>query len=134
MDYGTAGSSEPYTDSTGIVYYKSPSLAATNHTLIVNVTDAGPNYPYALDYAMYVPDANTPSETSGTSTTQTSVANAPSVSKKDIGAIVGGVIGGVAALIIVGLTVFYFMRKKRNQPYYFDKPTPEQMLGPGTLI
>lgn len=132
VDNGTPGNSEPQqeqgTDS--VLYYQSAQLAAGLHTLIINVTTAGGEFPYALDYAMYVPDSNT--NTSGVSVTQTAIPNAPSASKKSVGPIVGGVVGGVAALAIIGFIVFYFMRKKKNKPYYFDRPTPEKMLGPGT--
>ena len=48
----------------------------------------------------------------------------------DVGAIVGGVVGGTAAIAILAIAAWYFLhrRSRGGQAYYFDKPSPEDML------
>lgn len=41
------------------------------------------------------------------------------VSSVNVGAIVGGVVGGVASLIIIGLLIFFGLRRRNRRPYYY---------------
>lgn len=69
-------------------------------------------------------------------TTQTVINNQASTAttKTPIGAIVGGVVGGVIVLLALAIGAFFFMRKKKSQPYYFDKPKAGDLLGGGTFL
>lgn len=75
------------------------------------------------------------SGSSGTSTHSPSSSSASGENKKkssNTGPIVGGVVGGLGALVLIGVGIFFFM-KHRNSEYedeeeFYDKPT-----GPGTL-
>ncbi|KAG9187784.1 hypothetical protein G6011_05655 [Alternaria panax] len=44
-----------------------------------------------------------------------SATSTPGETKSNTGAIVGGVVGGVVGLAIIGLTIFFVLRKRRNQ-------------------
>ena len=47
-----------------------------------------------------------------------------------VGPIVGGVVGGIAGIAILAFLLWYFLRKRTSggQAYYFDKPSPADML------
>lgn len=64
----------------------------------------------------------------------------PSVRSTNIGAIVGGTVGGVAFVIILGLAAFWYLRKRADRwrgPFEIedasDKPVPQTGVEPFTL-
>ena len=71
-------------------------------------------------------------QTSSTSSQSSNATSAPVASKSstDVGAIAGGVVGGVAAVAILGALAFLLLRRKRKQS---DGPIPEYH-GPATEL
>lgn len=48
-----------------------------------------------------------------------------------VGAIVGGVVGGIACIVVLVLAVLWYILRQRSrggQIYYFEKPTPADLL------
>ena len=148
------GSSEQQDD---ITFYLSDVLDYKFHTLIINVTVASPQSPYALDYIIFSegstgvianssssipqspqptssnssqhttasdqstttppPPSSSSSATSNTTSAWWPPYTAPAThsgSSKPVGAIVGGVVGGLAVVAIALVTGLYVLRK-RNQ-------------------
>jgi hypothetical protein len=52
---------------------------------------------------------------SGAASATPSASATPGDEKSNTGAIVGGVVGGVVGLAIIGLIIFFVLRKRRNQ-------------------
>ncbi len=127
-------------DTTNAVFFSADDLPNGSHTLTVEV-DAGPSYPYVVDYLEYqsfVADSAvsspssaassppaTPSSTISTilpSSTQSSTVapsgtGAPSAgsSEHEIGPIVGGAIGGSALLCIMVVAVVWYLLRRRAE-------------------
>ncbi|TFK92168.1 hypothetical protein K466DRAFT_595492 [Polyporus arcularius HHB13444] len=127
-------------EATNIVFFSADDLPNGSHTLTVQV-DAGPSYPYVVDYLEYqsfVGDSaisspssaasspsSTPSSTTSAilpSSTQPSTATpsgtgAPpaGTSGHNIGPIVGGAIGGLALLCIMVLAVVWYLLRRRAE-------------------
>lgn len=67
----------------------------------------------------------TSSNTAGGSTSQ-------SHSFTPVGTIVGGVIGGVALLIIAAVAIWFFcFRRRHGQPYFYKSAEAGDLLSPG---
>jgi hypothetical protein len=137
LDGSSLGTSSPWKDVSGlVVYYSSPQLSASKHTLQITVTQASTNTPFFVDAFYFTPNSNV--QTSGLVVTQTAIVHvtdpASEANGTNTASIVGGVVGGVIGLIALVLIGYYFMRWRRNQPYYFDKPSPGDMLSGGVLL
>jgi hypothetical protein len=140
----TAGSQKPFFDSTGsIVYFETPQLADSTHKIDITVTTANWTNQYILDFFLITPSAggsHSGVETSRsvpTSTSSSSSLPIVTTSSTPVGAIVGGVVGGIAGIAILAIGLWWFLRRRSRggQAYYFDKPTPGDILageGPQT--
>lgn len=132
IDGGSPGEFSPWMDQDNgsVVYFQTPNLAAANHTVSVTVTNASEDTPYAFDYLLFQPCPD--AQTSGMTMRQTELPSATVARALRSGYIVGGVVGGVVVFVLI-LCSFLFLRARRKpkQPYYFMKPTAEDMLGPG---
>lgn len=116
--YTVTTSSSMYQDSTtdehNFLLYSNTSLTAGDHTLVVNVTKCV-NQTFIFDYLTYQPSFSTlatmpnltlPAATNGTS--HTSATSTP------VGAIVGGILGGLALLFLL-IGAFLWFRKRKTQ-------------------
>ena len=130
IDGASAGSISPYINANNqVVYFLTPELSSANHTVLATVTQASSSSPFILDSVAFVPSgAMATSMTLSASSSSTGVS---STSQSHTGAIVGGTVGGIAALMALLLLVFFVMRRKRGRPYYFDKPNTGDLLGTG---
>jgi len=100
----------------------------------MNITHASTQSPFFLDAVWFVPLSGT--STIGGIQTVTVIPSNTAVSSgkgnsTNVGAIAGGVVGGVFGLLALALIAFFLLRRKRGQPYYFAKPTAADMLGSG---
>jgi len=140
-----AGSQQPVPDHTQnkIIYFQSTRLADGEHKVDIKVTTANETNPFILDYFRIVPSiensSSMPSSTSSLETSHstpspTSTSSAlPDVSLRSIpvGAMVGGVVGGIAGIVILVLALLWCFLRKRprgGQAYYFEKPSPADIL------
>jgi hypothetical protein len=132
-----AGSQKPWLDSSGAaVYFETPKLADGTHRIDITVTAANDTNLFALDYFLITPTTGgsvSGVETSRSMPSSTSTSSSlPIVTAKTapVGAIVGGVVGGIAGIAILVLAIWYFLKKRTSggQAYYFDKPSPADML------
>lgn len=109
-------------EADGLQFFDSGTLSNGDHVLVINVTSATSSDPYYLDYIQYVQTSATTTSSSASSTSSTtttsSATSSPSNSggsKPHIGAIVGGVVGGVCFLAVVALGIFLFLRYFRHR-------------------
>jgi len=133
----TAGSQQPVTNSTQnkFIYFQTTGLADGDHKVDIKVTTANETNPFILDYFRIVPSVetprSTPSPTSGGGTSPTSALPIVPTQSFPVGAIVGGVVGGIAGIVILVLALLWCFLRKRSrggQAYYFEKPTPADIL------
>ncbi|KAI0362092.1 hypothetical protein OH77DRAFT_1416300 [Trametes cingulata] len=119
-----------------VQFFGSGALPLRNHTLIINITKASPSAPYYLDYLQFSTDVLPLDSPSSSLTATTSVSQSTSQSagspttsapagSSDVarkptaptGAIVGGVVGGLAFLCIL-IALLYWRRNKRPEGEY----------------
>ena len=133
----TAGSQEPWVDSSGkVVYFSTPKLADGTHTIDITVSTANATDQFILDYFLISPIAGGSTsgvETSRSAPSPTSTSSGLPIvttSATPVGPIVGGVVGGIAGIAVLAVALRYFMRKRTSggQAYYFDKPSPADIL------
>lgn len=112
-------------------------LTNGQHRLTVRVTFATPNTPFLLDQLFYVPTTSTEPRAGVTYTntappqvTVTVSAVPEPGSSVPVGAIVGGVVGGLVFLAIAALLALWFYRKRHvsSKPYYYGNAHPSEML------
>jgi len=137
IDGISAGSQKPWWDANdAVVYFQTPKLADGTHSIDISVTTANETDQFIIDFFLVTPVAGGSSsgvETSRSMPTSTSASSSlPIVTTRatPVGAIVGGVVGGIAGIALLVLAVWYFFgRKSRGgQAYYFEKPSPADML------
>jgi hypothetical protein len=117
--YPVTTSSSKYQDNTNGQYnfllYSNTSLTAGDHTLVVNVAKCV-NQTFIFDYLTYEPSFSTlatmpnltlPASTNGTSL-HTATISTP------VGAIVGGVLGGLVLLFLL-IGAFLWFQKRKSQ-------------------
>jgi len=137
IDDFPAGSQKPWVDSTGaIVYFQTPKLADGTHEIDITVTSANATNQFVLDFFLVSPllgethSGVTTTRDMPTSTSTSSSLPIVAASSAPVGAIVGGVVGGIAGIVLLVAAVWFFMRRRSRggQAYYFDKPTPGDIL------
>ncbi|KAK7688892.1 hypothetical protein QCA50_007583 [Cerrena zonata] len=123
-------------DTGDVEFYTSPVLSDGQHTLFANVTSCSSNHLYIMLSILYVPS----SITSVASASRTVISSFPtssntvsgsseSHSSTPVGAIVGGVIGGVALLIISAIAIWFFcFRPRHGQPYFYKSAEAGDLL------
>ena len=137
VTYSVTTSSSMHQDNTNdqpnFLLYTNTSLTAGDHTLVVNVTKCV-NQTFIFDYLTYQPSFSTlatmpnltlPASTNGTPHTTTT--------STPVGAIVGGILGGLALLfLLIGAFLWFRKRKAQddqgesNQITAFAVPSSEQ--------
>jgi len=137
------GTQTPWVDSNNaIVYFQTPKLADGTHEIDIIVTAANSTNLYILDFFLVTPNVGSSGSGVGTSrsvpspastslpTSTSSTLPITTTSSTPVGPIVGGVVGGIAAIAILAIVAWYFLRKRSRggQAYYFDKPTPADIL------
>lgn len=112
----------------GVTFYSSGMLDLGRHQLLINVTTASVETPYALDYIAYSSSAEpfvpNPSSASNSSSSSSPSQNTTSShSSTPVGAIVGGVVGGVVLLAsLLALSLFCRRQKRRKEDEGFLAP------------
>jgi hypothetical protein len=112
----------PYFDSSyDIVYYKSQTLQDGPHTFKLTVTGADASNLFIFDFYSFSFIAGSNSSSSPTPT--------PPTHPDHIGAIVGGVVGGLVVIASLSVLLYCFLRKRSRgkQAYYFEKPNQVDM-------
>jgi len=127
-----------FKEETNFILFSSDHLAATDHTLVINITQCV-NQIFILDYITYSPSFSTlasmPNLTNLSTTTTFksgsssatssgspfSVTNGLPVNQSNIerkkipiSAIVGGVVGGIAVLVLIGFLLGYLRRNRAH--------------------
>ncbi|KAI0063906.1 hypothetical protein BV25DRAFT_371890 [Artomyces pyxidatus] len=139
-----------------LLFYKSPPLDPTaTHTLVITPIGNDSDTHYWLDYILFTPPSGaitlpgTPiaaGSSSSISTASTSPAGTssrpgattsgvvptptPAPSTGNIGAIVGGTIGGFVGLVVLVALFYLFKTQRRFQRYYWSKRDIDELLGP----
>ena len=103
------------------------TLSAGDHTLVINVTQCL-NHTFIFDYITYTPSFSNlasmpslvftaPASTSASASPTASHVSQTSAGSKHtpVGAIVGGVVGGLLALVFIPLIVFWLRRRKAQE-------------------
>ncbi|KAK7435050.1 hypothetical protein VKT23_019858 [Stygiomarasmius scandens] len=131
-------------ESPNYTLFSADGLAAGNHTLFANITDASGSQKFILDYIVYSPSFSSlsskpnfdlpelPSSSTGLEPEKTgSVGSQKSSSSVPTGAIVGGVIGGVILLLLVLMAIFLIRsRRISSRRYLLD---PRLSVDPNTM-
>jgi len=119
------------------IYFQTPRLADGKHKVDIVVTAANKINQFALDYILITPNTgwcHSEVGTSGSAPSSTPTSpGLPIVTTQStpVGAIVGCVVGGIAGIVVLVLALlWYFLRKRPRggQAYYFEKPTPADIL------
>lgn len=119
-----------------VQFFRSSNMPLTNHTLTINITNASPGAPYYLDYLQFnidvLPLSSSVAPTSSASATSSSLSSSPPADSTTAsaspsattsaaaetkqtaatGAIVGGVVGGLAVLFMI-IGALYWRRNRR---------------------
>lgn len=130
----TAGSPEHLSadgQATNFLFYEKDNLTPNAHTLIMNITDLQ-NQAFSLDFITYLPSFSSfvtmpnlttiPSESTTATATSSPTIHSDSSNDVPIGAIVGGVLGGLALLVIIGLALVCIRRRRSST--IVDRPLP----------
>ena len=123
-------------------FFVATGLPAAVHKLVINITYVETRVPYLIDYVAYLPPESASTSLSISSSANPTNPTIPSFtgtlpqnskSSTPVGAIVGGVIGGVALLVITGLAIWYLCRRRsRREAYFYETANPTDMLHQGT--
>ncbi|KAI0671239.1 hypothetical protein C8Q78DRAFT_1190931 [Trametes maxima] len=142
---------ETFTEWTFYPIIDSQGLTDGNHTINITVTATTDAYPFYLDYFMFQPskkywnlaisptnlDAAPADEGDNPGATTTTAASAASSrgKKAPVGAIAGGVVGGLA-LLALAVGAFLWWRRRRQHAYTSlgegDEPKSERTVTPFT--
>jgi len=123
-------------DFSNYLYFGLDSLPSGSHTLLVNITEAK-NQTFMLDYITYKPSFSTLSSmpslsniSSGTTRPGASTTSSSSKPQRSVstGAIVGGVIGGLAFVFLVLMLFLFFRRRARKRDYAYHEATPSASI------
>jgi len=140
IDDSPGGTQNPWYDSStdSVVYFFTPKLADGTHEIDVTVTTANETNPYVIDFFLVTPNAgggspsgvvtsrNVPTPGSGPTSSTVPIVSSTAT---PVGPIVGGVVGGIAGIALLIFGLWYFLRRRSGgQAYYFEKPTPGDIL------
>ncbi|KAF9474029.1 hypothetical protein BDN70DRAFT_936975 [Pholiota conissans] len=146
-------------EASNFLFYSNDNLSSSAHTLILKITDIE-NQIFALDYVVYSPSfssfATMPNLTSVSTTTTSTFPNSGSVTtptfsgitttttqasssqtanmntkSSPIGAIIGGVVGGLVVLVF-GVFIFFCVRRRQSKGGVHLHPSVEQRQVPNT--
>lgn len=127
-------------ENDNVEFFESSDLSDGQHTLFANVTSCSSDNLYVMTSLAYIPSSKasvssaslTTSLSLPTSSTTAGGATSQSHSSTPIGAIVGGVIGGVALLIISAIAIWFFcFRQRHGQPYFYKSAEAGDLLSQG---
>ena len=119
------------------IYFETPRLAGGFHEIDIVVTVANETNQFVLDYFLITPSTGgyhsevETSPSAPSSTPMPSGLQIVAIQSTPVRTIVGGVVGGIAGILItVFALLWYFLRKRPRggQAYYFEKPTPADIL------
>lgn len=134
VDGGTAhihriGSDSTHTTIPMAHFLQVNGLASASHTLTVNVTDVVNAYPLAIDFIAYNATYDSITDMTGTA------AGSGKKHTSHIGAIVGGVLGGLVFVALVGLFL-YVQNNRRRRRVQTRSSTIRQRFNPqlGTFM
>ncbi|EMD40960.1 hypothetical protein CERSUDRAFT_91713 [Gelatoporia subvermispora B] len=112
-------------ETDNVQYYSSSLFTGGVHQLIVNVTQCSNESPFYVDYfkvlsfpsssSSVAPATSSSSASVSTNAAATTQATAASGKSTNVGAIAGGVIGGVAILVATVAAVFFFCRRNKTR-------------------
>lgn len=133
----TAGPWKPVLNDTQetVIYFQTPQLDNTFHKIDVVVTIANETNMVLFDYFRVShnagPSSVAASSTSSSTPSSTDVNVILISDSPDIPTIVGGVVGGVVGAVLLVLGVVWYLRKRSrgNRAYYFETPSPAEILG-----
>jgi len=114
------------------LYYDTGALSSGDHQIIVENTVNGTTL--FLDYLYFVPSSTTSSSLTVVTVTDTPpqlATGSPGSSSKSVpvGAVVGGIIGGIALLGVIAIATFFLIRRRRGStPYYYKSVSPADLL------
>ncbi|CCL99766.1 uncharacterized protein FIBRA_01788 [Fibroporia radiculosa] len=101
------------------LFFTSDALSDGEHTLTITVTSVdGGNDPFLLDFFFLATTSNSPTATyismAIPSTSSSAMANISTSSTDSMGAVVGGVVGGLALLVMTLLGMIFIYRRRRG--------------------
>lgn len=122
----------------GQTFFLQQSLFASEHTLVINVTRASAQTPFLFDYIGFIPISSPTNSLAPSGIPSPSPSTVAGYDNKGspppFGPIVGGVVGGLALLVFVGLGLFFlFGRRRDGQPYFSGTAEVGGMGGQGAL-
>ncbi|KAI0720326.1 hypothetical protein C8T65DRAFT_736063 [Cerioporus squamosus] len=118
-------------DNFSFVYLAQDGLDSTSHVLDIAVLNATTDYPFVMDYVLYLPvQGATPTASQSVVTTflpaptSSSASQDASTGKSSVpvGPIVGGVVGGLAVLVAACIAIWFLCFRRRRstgQPYFY---------------
>ena len=125
-----------------VTFFESQPLPDSQHVLFINVTFASQDAPFSFDGLNFYPTSiQTMPNASYAISSLIPAATAPAgvtggviqpSKSTPIGAIVGGVIGGLAVLVLATTAIVYFCyRHRRARPYYYSSADAVDLLHHG---
>ncbi|KAI0677340.1 hypothetical protein C8Q78DRAFT_84773 [Trametes maxima] len=117
-------------------FFESGELSSGQHTLDIAVTHGTNEYPFILDYIVYLPESGaTPTasqQATATAPPGPTVFTSPKAAVP-VGAIVGGVVGGIAVLLGAAIAVYLlcFRHRGGRKPYFYaTHANADELLAP----
>ncbi|KAI0792662.1 hypothetical protein C8Q75DRAFT_731282 [Abortiporus biennis] len=105
-------------------FWDSGVIQSHHHVLAIVIDDVNEDSPYVFDYLAFAPQDIATAPTAFASSTPASADIADFGSSNHAGAIVGGVIGGVAFLAVIALVFFVFRRRRGAKIGFNGSTTP----------
>lgn len=124
-------------NGTSTPYFALSGLSADSHTISITMMGGDGLASMWLDAILLQTTVDSEADTSAALTTSsfptsTVFVTQAASSKVPIGPIVGGVVGGVAVLVVAIIAGVLLYRRKNKQPYYYAEAAPDDLLSSGT--